>query len=185
MKIGKLTRVAVFRMWALELPLSEIIIKTGLKENKLREALRTIPDGRLLPGTLIDKVAAFKTYERTGKPARMKMIDLKETAPTAAPSPGVVVAAKPAPPPPETPDDLIQSHREDWQKLRPLLWEAIEEKSKEKAQLAKIIAETYRITHDGERLAHGLPTSSGAAQGNSNGKDLTVRVVIENDPDQS
>lgn len=183
-KIGKLTRISVFRLWALEIGINELVVKTGLPEGKLRELLKTIPDGRLLPGTLAEKLVTFKTYERTGKPARIKMIKLPEsTAPSvAAPAP---VVARADDPPPETPEDLLLKHREDWQSLRPLIFEAIETRSKDKAYIAKTIAETFRITHDGERLAHGLPTASGAAQGNKGDGERTLQVVIVNDPDKN
>lgn len=66
---------------------------------------------------------------------------------------------------------LLVRHRREWNVPRALLAEAIKSRDFEKAKLAKISAETTKITQDGERRAWGLDADTGTK----------VQVIIERD----
>ena len=51
---------------------------------------------------------------------------------------------------------VIQRHREEWDKIRILIDDAVTEQDAEAAKLAKITAETLKIRQEGERKAWGI-----------------------------
>jgi hypothetical protein len=71
--------------------------------------------------------------------------------------------------------DITIRHRNEWRVVRGLLQEAVQKRDMPKAKLAKVTAETLKITQDGERKAWGMdaPEAAGGAG------TATVKVVIE------
>ncbi len=51
---------------------------------------------------------------------------------------------------------IIRRHREEWNKIRLLVDDAVTEQDAEAAKLAKITAETLKIRQEGERKAWGI-----------------------------
>lgn len=71
--------------------------------------------------------------------------------------------------------DIAVRHRREWGVVRALLNEAVKVRDLGKAKLAKVAAETLKVTQDGERKAWGMDVPEGAGGAGA----PTVTVVIE------
>jgi|GEM_PF-944284 hypothetical protein len=65
---------------------------------------------------------------------------------------------------------VLDRHRKEWNAPRTISYEAIKERSFDKAKLAKITSETLKLIQDGERKAWGI---------DAGGDNTNVTVVIE------
>lgn len=71
--------------------------------------------------------------------------------------------------------DIAVRHRREWGVVRALLNEAVTVRDLGKAKLAKVAAETLKVTQDGERKAWGMDVPEAA----SGAGGTTVKVVIQ------